>query len=110
LPAFTGYDNATHDNDGLSTQYAFYAQDSVRLNPRLTLEDGLRYEHDPAYTDESGNIGNFDPKPPLSGSTVYPDGSASDLAPGYLNSFDASPNPPLPYTANNPIMINGTTS
>jgi hypothetical protein len=107
LPAFTGYDNVTHDNYGVSTQYAFYAQDSFRLNPRLTLEYGLRYEYDPAYTDEFGNIGNFDPKPPLSGSTVYPNGWASDLAPAFLNSFDACPNPALSYTANNPTMING---
>jgi len=107
LPAQTGYDNVTHDNYGQSVQYAFYAQDSFRVNPRLTLQYGLRYEYDPAYTDQFGNIGNFDPSPARSGSTLYPDGSASNLAPAYLNSFDACPNPALPYTANNPTAING---
>lgn len=107
VPEEIGYDNVTHDNYGLSKQYAFYAQDSFRLNPRLTLEYGLRYEYDPAYTDEFGNIGNFDTSPARSGSVVYPNGSASNLAPGYLQSFDACPTAGLSYTANDPATLNG---
>src|SRR5438309_1465859 len=91
LPHDTALDNVQQDNDGRSTHYAVFVQDSYRVTPRLTLEYGVRWEFHPAYQDASGNIGNFDPSVARSGQVVYPTGKESLLAPGYLASFNACP-------------------
>jgi hypothetical protein len=91
IPYYTELDDVQQDNDGRSIHYNAYAQDSYRVNENLTLEFGLRFEFHPGYTDASGNIGNFDPSVPGSGAVIYPDGKASLLAPGYLQSFNACP-------------------
>jgi len=90
-PQGTAYDVVTADNDGLSIYYNFYAQDDWKITPRLTLTYGVRYEYHPGYHDPSGNIGNFDPFVPLSGTAVYPDGAENTLSAGFLASFDACP-------------------
>ena len=91
LPAVSEFDNVQMDNDGLTNHYNGYVQDSWRVNSRLTLEFGMRFEYHPGYTDASGNIGNFDPNYAGSGAVVYPDGSAKLLAQGYLESANACP-------------------
>jgi hypothetical protein len=91
IPHDTSIDNVTHDNFGLSMQYGIYAQDAFRVNSRLTLEYGLRWEYHPGYTDEFGNIGNFDPSVAKSGKVVYPNGAESTLSQGFLQSFNACP-------------------
>jgi hypothetical protein len=107
LPSESELDTVSMDNDGRSRHWAAFAQDSFRVSPRLTLEYGVRWEYHPAYTDASGQIGNFDNTVPLSGRVVYPDGHASLLAPGFLQSFDACPTSVLPYTATDPTTENG---
>ena len=91
LPTFSATDQVKQDNDGKTMHYHFYGQDTWQVSPRLTLTYGLRYEFHPAYHDPTGNIGNFDPSVARSGAVVYPDGSASILAPAFLASFDACP-------------------
>jgi hypothetical protein len=91
LPGTTGFDNVQMDNDGITNHYNAYAQDSYRVNSKLTLEYGLRFEFHPGYTDASGNIGNFDPNYKGSGAVIYPDGAASLLATGFLQSANACP-------------------
>lgn len=93
LPTTTAVDNVEHDNYGLTNHWAAYAQDSWKVNQRLTLEYGLRFEFHPGYTDKYGDIGNFNPNVPKSGAVIYPNGAASLLAPAYLQSFDACPGP-----------------
>jgi hypothetical protein len=91
IPHSTSYAIVKNDNDGITTHYAYYAQDSFRVSQRLTLEYGLRYEYHPSYQDTGGNIGNFDPSVPKSGRVIYPTGKEANLAPGYLKSFNACP-------------------
>ena len=107
VPVGSELDNVSQDNDGRSHHWAFFAQDSFRFSPRLTLEYGVRFEYHPGYTDAGGNIGNFDNSVPRSGRVIYPDGFAKILAPGFLQSFDACPTPAVPLTANDPTSING---
>ena len=92
LPSNTSYAIVHSDNNGATWHYNFFAQDSFKVNPNLTLEYGVRYEYHPSYVDASGNIGNFDPSVPLSGRVIYPTGKQSLLAPGYLAAFNACPN------------------
>jgi hypothetical protein len=91
IPATTDFDNVKQDNDGITNHYNAYVQDSFRVSEKLTLEYGLRWEFHPGYHDASGNIGNFDPNYARSGAVVYPDGSASLLATGFLESANACP-------------------
>src|SRR5579871_2805459 len=91
LPSGTGIDTVQHDNFGLSMQYAIYGQDSFRVTSKLTLEYGVRWEYHPGYTDQFGNIGNFDPSVAKSGLVTYPNGAENTLAPLFLASFDACP-------------------
>ncbi|HEU0184918.1 MAG TPA: TonB-dependent receptor [Blastocatellia bacterium] len=93
IPFRTSYAIIQQDNDGRTTHYHFFGQDSFRLSQKLTLEYGLRYEYHPAYTDASGNIGNFDPSVPRSGRVVYPTGKQNLLSPGFLSTFNACPAP-----------------
>lgn len=93
IPIQTSYAIIQQDNDGRARHYHFFGQDSFRVSQKLTLEYGLRYEYHPAYTDASGNIGNFDPSVPRSGLVVYPTGKESLLAQGFLKSFNACPGP-----------------
>ncbi len=91
VPHDTSIDNVQRDNDGRSTHYAIFLQDSFRVNSRLTLEYGVRWEYHPGYQDASGNIGNFDPSVARSGLVVYPTGKENLLGAGYLASFNACP-------------------
>ncbi len=93
IPIQSSYAIIQQDNDGRTRHYHFFGQDSFRVNQKLTLEFGLRYEYHPAYTDASGNIGNFDPSVPRSGRVVYPTGKQGLLAQGFLKTFNACPAP-----------------
>lgn len=89
IPDQSFYDDVRQDNDGISWHYNLFAQDEWRVNPRLTLTYGLRYELHPGYHDRYGDIGNFDPTLPLSGRVIYPQYAASLLAQGFLASANA---------------------
>lgn len=89
LPNQTFYDVVRQDNDGVSAHYHFFAQDEWRVNPRLTLIYGLRYELHPGYYDKYGDIGNFDPTVAKSGRVVYPQGKHDLLAQSFLASANA---------------------
>jgi hypothetical protein len=89
IPDQTFYDVVRQDNDGISAHYHFYGEDEWRLNPRLTLSYGIRYEFHPGYYDRYGDIGNFDPSVALAGRVIYPQNKQSLLAQSFLASANA---------------------
>ncbi len=103
LPYQTFYDVVSEDNDGKSSHYDFFAQDQWKVNSRLTLSYGLRYELHPGYFDVHGDIGNFDPSVAKSGASIYPKGYASILNADFL----ASANACTPYGTSTGATING---
>jgi hypothetical protein len=58
--------------------FAFYAQDQWKVNPRLTVNYGVRYELDTPYYDKNGAIYSFDPK---TLSIVAPDNGMKLISP-----------------------------
>jgi hypothetical protein len=45
----------------ISPRYGFYAQDDVRLTPKLTINAGARYDIMPYPREKYGRLSNFDP-------------------------------------------------
>jgi hypothetical protein len=88
-PGLTSYYTLHPENKGQSIYYGFYAQDQWNVMPNLTLSYGVRYEYHPAYNDETGSIGNFDPSVPGTGAVIYPTGYKNLLDSNYLKNFDA---------------------
>ncbi len=81
-------------------QHAIYGEDDWKVNPKLTLNLGLRWEYGSPYYDEKNTITNFDPTTTTmrfakkSGSvydrtTIYPD--LNDFAPRIGFAFAATP-------------------
>ena len=89
VPDATFYDVVSQDNDGVSIHYAFFGQDDWRVNEKLTLSFGVRYELHPGYHDKGGDIGNFDPTLPLAGRSIYMKGFQNLLAQPFLAAANA---------------------
>ncbi len=105
LPNQTFYDVVKQDNDGVSGHYHVFAQDEWRVNQRLTLSYGVRYELHPGYYDKYGDIGNFDPTVAGAGRVIYPTGKQSLLATSFLASANACD--PDGITNTNNATVNG---
>lgn len=64
------------DVGGTAWQYGVYGQDEYQINSRLTLNYGLRWQILPGFTEDGGNLANFDQR---NNSIVVPNALA-----GYL--------------------------
>jgi hypothetical protein len=98
LPASTTVAVVNVDVEGSANHYHFYAQDSFKVSPKLTLEYGLRYELHPPFRDQNFNIGNFDRNVARTGRVIIPsDPQARAITPqSFLNGINACPAPNSP--------------
>src|SRR5262245_7059894 len=60
LPRFTSYAQNSPDGNPYANHWAFFGQDDWRINSRLTINYGLRYDLLPPMDDRSNQLGNFD--------------------------------------------------
>jgi hypothetical protein len=98
LPASTTVAVVNVDVQGVANHYNFYGQDSFKVNNKLTLEFGLRYELHPPFQDTNFNIGNFDRNTPRTGRVIIPtDPQARAITPAsFLSVINACPAPNSP--------------
>jgi hypothetical protein len=75
-PTTLNFAVSSPDVGGTATQFSFFAQDEYQLNNHLTLSYGLRWQILPGFTEDGGNLANFDQK---TNSIVVPDALASYL-------------------------------
>src|SRR5580700_5459483 len=85
-----------------NVSWALYAQDNWRVNRKLTLNLGLRWDGVPHTYDANNATGNFYPNlyNPANAAVLNPNGTINPLSPG----LGTSPNPIL---AGVPLYLNG---
>ena len=93
-PTTLGFAVSSPDVGGTAWQYSLFGQDEYQLTSRLTLSYGLRWQLLPGFTEDGGNLANFDQR---NNSIVVPNNLAAYLASqkieasnlGFQQSFNA---------------------
>jgi len=101
LPTTIFFAVSSPDVAGTAWEYSLFGQDEYQVTSRLTLSYGLRWQILPGFTEDGGNLANFDER---NNSIVVPDNLAAYLAQqniqvsnlGFQQSFNACN---LGYTA-----------
>jgi hypothetical protein len=94
LPTSLFFAVSSPDVGGTAWQYGVFGQDEYQVNNRLTLSYGLRWQILPGFTEDGGNLANFDQR---NNSIVVPNSLAAYLAQqniqasnlGFQQSFNA---------------------
>jgi hypothetical protein len=94
LPTTLFFAVSSPDVAGTAWEYSLFGQDEYQVNSRLTLSYGLRWEILPGFTEDGGNLANFDQR---NNSIVVPNNLAAYLAQenivasnlGFQQSFNA---------------------
>jgi hypothetical protein len=77
LPTTIFFAVSSPDVAGTAWEYSLFGQDEYQLNSRLTLSYGLRWQILPGFTEDGGNLANFDQR---NNSVVVPNNLAAYLA------------------------------
>ena len=76
LPTTIFFAVSSPDVAGNGMQWSFFAQDEWQLNSRVTVSYGMRYQILPAFTENGGDLANFDQS---TNSIIVPDSLAANL-------------------------------
>jgi hypothetical protein len=78
IPQTTTLSIPTPYNYTRGTVFGMYAQDEFKVNSKLTLNYGLRWDFNPPYQDKNGEIYSFDP---TNGALVVPNSGVKNINP-----------------------------
>ncbi|MGH9325651.1 MAG: carboxypeptidase regulatory-like domain-containing protein [Terriglobia bacterium] len=91
--------------DFRGTTYGLYGQDQFKVNSKLTLNYGLRWELQEPYSSKTGSIYNFDPQ---TGALVIPDAGANHVSPFFPTNVPIETASQAHYPAGTLLSFNGT--
>ena len=83
--------NNLHNVDYFRPLYSFYAQDDLKVTPKLTLNLGLRYELFTTVKERHDEQGTFDLQDPTNPTIIVPKGQTMQLTPTLASQITVSP-------------------
>jgi hypothetical protein len=91
LPYYTDYSQDGPDVQPYAHSYGFYAQDSWKPLPNLTLDYGVRYEIHAPFNDSTKQLANFDPSYPGGRVVVQGQAGLAQVLPIFASSIGSTP-------------------